>query len=393
MHHPGDQNDQRFMSRALELAERGLYSAHPNPRVGCVLVRDGDIVGEGWHRAPGEAHAEVDALARMRGSARGATAYVTLEPCCHTGRTPPCAERLIEARVSRVVAAIEDPDPRVAGRGFTLLEQAGIEVAVGVLAAQASALNAGFIRRMTLKRPAVRLKLAMSLDGRTAMACGESKWITSPPAREDVHRLRARSSAIVTGIGTALADNPSLTVRLSPQDACAMAAPVQQPLRLVLDSNLRLPADARMLTLPGRTVIATCSDDHAAAHRLEESGAEVIRLSRGRGGVSLEEALVFLADQACNEALFECGATLAGRALAEDIVDELVVFVAPRLLGHEARPLLRLEGLRSMDDHLALELVESRSVGPDLRLTLRPKLSCVSNGTVPTSRRRPESGQ
>ncbi len=363
------------MARAIRLARKGLYTTHPNPRVGCVLVRDGRIVGEGWHRRAGEPHAERNALAQAGADARGATAYVTLEPCCHQGRTPPCTMGLIEAGVKRVVVAMQDPNPLVAGDGMTLLRQAGIEVTLGVLQTEAEALNPGFIRRMTAGRPWVRCKLAMSLDGRTAMASGESKWITGEASRLDVQRLRARSDAIVTGIGTLLADDPSMNVRIGADRLPGVESPeyLLQPLRVVLDSRLQTPADARMLGLAGKTLIVTTTDDPQRTEILTHAGAEVLRLPAGNGRVDLQRLLQQLARRQINEVLVEAGPTLAGAALQAGIIDELVIYTAPHIMGDEARGLFHLPGLARMQDRIALQIRDLRQVGADIRIIAAPR--------------------
>jgi len=353
-------DDYAYMNRALRLAERGLYTTDPNPRVGCVIVRDGRIVGEGWHRRPGGPHAEIHALRAAGDKARGATVYVTLEPCCHQGRTPPCSDALLEAGVARVVAAMQDPNPHVAGKGLQQLQEAGIEVHSGLLEADAGALNPGFIQRMRTGRPFVRNKLAMSLDGRTAMGSGESRWITSEAARQDVHRLRARSSAVVTGVGTILADDPSLNVRLDGFE--------RQPLRVVVDTHLSMPDTARMLKLPGRTLVMTCSDDSGARERLERAGAEVIVLPYCGNAVDMEVVLDTLGQMEVNEVLVETGATLGGAMLRAGLIDEMVLYLAPILMGHEARPLFRLPGLETMEQRIELELLDQRRVGRDWKL-------------------------
>lgn len=375
--------DYGYMARAIELAWRGRYTTHPNPRVGCVLVREGQVVGEGWHVRAGEGHAEVNALRQAGEQARGATAYVTLEPCSHFGRTPPCADTLVQAGISRMVCAMVDPNPQVAGRGLDKLRQAGVEVASGLLEAQARALNPGFIRRMESGRPFVRLKLAMSADGRTAMASGESQWITGAAARADVQRLRAQSAAILTGIDSLLLDDSSLTVRSAELgvdepwlDLDQLAQ--RQPLRVVLDSRLRLPATARILHQPGRTRVLTgvALSDNAAADLLIAAGAELTEVAlNAEGRIDLAAVLQRLAgEEQCNELLVECGATLAGAFIAAGLVDELVVYLAPKLLGNLARPLLALP-LERMAEQVALELVDLRQIGNDLRLTWRPARS------------------
>jgi diaminohydroxyphosphoribosylaminopyrimidine deaminase/5-amino-6-(5-phosphoribosylamino)uracil reductase len=367
--------DIQYLARAFQLAERGLYSTHPNPRVGCVLVRDGEIVGEGWHRRAGGPHAEKLALAAAAERARGATAYVSLEPCCHHGRTPPCTQALIEAGVTRVVAAMEDPNPRVSGQGLAELQAAGIAVQSGLLAAQARALNPGFAKRMTQGIPYVRCKLAMSLDGRTAMAGGESKWITAEAARLDVQRLRARSEAILTGIGTVLADDPSMTLRVGPEALPGLepGEPVIQPARVVLDSNLRMPAGATMLSLPGQTLVMCIDQDPGHRVALEAAGARVYEVPESGGKVDLEAALHYLGEQDVNEVLLESGPTLAGSALHQGLVDELVIYMAPHLMGDAARGLFSLPALRQMHERIELDILDIRAVGRDWRITARPR--------------------
>ncbi|WP_273439912.1 bifunctional diaminohydroxyphosphoribosylaminopyrimidine deaminase/5-amino-6-(5-phosphoribosylamino)uracil reductase RibD [Sedimenticola selenatireducens] len=366
--------DFSFMARAIRLAEQGIYTTHPNPRVGCVLVREGEIVGEGFHRRAGEPHAERNALAEAGERARGATAYVTLEPCCHHGRTPPCSDGLIEAGVTRVVVAMTDPNPRVAGQGIAQLEAAGIRVDQGVMTDQAMALTPGFIARMSRGRPFVRCKLAMSLDGRTAMASGESKWITGAEARKDVQRLRARSDAIVTGIGTVLADDPSMNVRLGVAELPGVesAAYLLQPLRVVLDPDLQTSPSARLLSLPGETLIVTASENEKRRQALLAVGAEVILLPRHGIGIDLDLLMERLAQSGINEVLIESGPTLAGAAVAADVVDELVIYAAPILMGSDARGLLNLPALTEMKDRIALEILDLRMVGADLRIRARP---------------------
>ena len=311
--------DSAHMARALRLALRGQYSAHPNPMVGCVLVRDDDIVGEGWHRAAGEPHAEINALKVAGDRARGAIAYVTLEPCAHHGRTPPCTSALIEAGVAEVVAAMRDPFPEVCGRGLAALELSGIRIREGLMEDAARRLNAGYLSRVQRGLPKVRMKLAASLDGAIAMSDGESQWITGPAARADVQRLRARSGAVLTGIGTVLADDPSLTVRDE-----SLPTSGRQPLRVVLDSNLRFPLSARMLELPGRTVVY-CADD-SKKESLADRGADVVRLAtsdgRDEGLVDIGRVLEDLAQRHVNDVLVEAGPNLAGSLLSMKVVDQ-----------------------------------------------------------------------
>ncbi len=364
------------MARALRLARRGLYTTHPNPRVGCVLVHDDIIVGEGFHRRAGEPHAERNALAMAGARARDATAYVTLEPCSHHGRTPPCADGLLEAGVRRVVVAMADPNPLVAGQGLETLRHVGVLVESGLLEPEARLLNAGFIKRMQRGRPLVRCKLAQSLDGRTAMASGESKWITGVAARRDVQRLRARSDAIVTGIGTVLADDPSMTVRLGVEELPGVEseAYLPSPLRVVLDPAGEMPAGTRMLRLPGDTLIFCSVATEERMDALRRAGAEVERLPGDDKRVELDAVFERLARREVNEVLLEAGPTLAGAALAGGQIDELLIYTAPLIMGSRARGLFNLPGLERMGDRIELEIEDMRMVGRDLRVTARPRV-------------------
>ena len=360
--------DCHFMARAIELARRGWYTTMPNPRVGCVIVNNGAIVGEGWHERAGEAHAEVHALHAAGSSAKGGTAYVTLEPCSHFGRTPPCAEALKAAGVARVVVAMQDNNPAVSGGGITILRAAGIATSCGVLQEEARSLNEGFFKRMATGTPLVRAKLAMSLDGRTAMASGESQWITGAPARSEVQRLRAQSCAIVTGVGSILKDNSSLTVR-EPR-----LAGTRQPLRVVLDSQLQTPVGAKVISGPGQCLIVTTArgDDAGKKSQLEQAGAEVLVVEQTpEQRVSLRAVLAELGRRQCNEVLLETGARLAGAMLAESLVDELVVFMAPVLMGSAAKPLFHLP-LQGMAEKHHLAIKDIRAVGDDWKITARP---------------------
>ncbi len=358
-------DDHRFMARALRLAERGLFTTDPNPRVGCVVVSDGRVVGEGWHERAGSPHAEVHALQQAGSAAAGATAYITLEPCSHHGRTPPCADALIASGVSRAVVAMQDPNPQVAGQGLQALRDAGIEVADGLLEQEAELLNPGFVMRMRRGRPWVRCKLAMSLDGRTAMASGESQWITGPAAREDVHRLRARSSAIMTGIGTVLADDPSLTARLAGHDGATLL----QPLRVVIDSGLRLPPAARLLQQPGETLVVTALEDATGEAALVRPGVSVVTLPTRGARPDLAAVMQYLARLEVNELHLEAGARLSGAMLDAGLVDELVIYMAPHLMGDTARGLFHLPGLEKMAQRIRLQLRDIRAVGEDWRIT------------------------
>lgn len=371
--------DRDFMSQAIELARKGIYSTKPNPAVGCVLVKDGSVVGEGWHRKAGLPHAERIALAEAGDRAMGATAYVTLEPCSHYGRTPPCADGLVEAGVSRVVVAMQDPNPLVAGQGLAKMQQAGLVVEVGLMEQEARGLNPGFIQMMEKKRPFVRLKMASSLDGRTAMANGESQWITGLAARQQVHKLRARSGAVVTGIGTVLADDPSLTVRLETETLQEMNLDIEscQPLRVVLDPSLSMPLDAKMLTLPGRVLLITSLEtverEVALVEILTAKGIGVVALESEENRLNIEAVLRYLGDEeGVREVLVESGAILAGAFMQSGFVDELHCFIAPVLMGHQAKPMFVLPGLESMQDKLSLSLESMDKVGQDIHMILKP---------------------
>jgi diaminohydroxyphosphoribosylaminopyrimidine deaminase/5-amino-6-(5-phosphoribosylamino)uracil reductase len=353
--------DARFMARALQLARRGLYTTDPNPRVGCVIVKDGKIIGEGWHERASEPHAEINALNQAgKMNTHSAGVYLTLEPCCHQGRTPPCTQALVKAGVRRVVAAMRDPNPLVAGKGLKEIESHGIQTDVGLMEAEAAALNPGFISRMKRGRPFVRVKLAASLDGRTGMANGDSKWITGEAARADVQKWRARSSAILTGVGTVLADDPSLNVRDFKTG--------RQPLRVVLDSRLRMSPRARMLRNEGKTLIVTASGDAVLAETLKKVGAEVARISTPEKTVDLAALLKHLAWLEVNEVLVEAGATLCGALLRAGLVDELVLYYAPHVMGSAERGMFTLPPLLRMSDRITVEITDARAVGKDWRV-------------------------
>ena len=369
--------DAAWMARALQLAIHGLYTTGVNPRVGCVLVKDSQLIGEGWHERAGEAHAEVMALrdAERRGhDVKGATAYVTLEPCAHHGKTPPCAEALINAGISRVVAAMADPNPLVAGKGFALLQAAGIAVAAPLMAAEAEALNVGFVKRMRLGLPWVRLKMAGSLDGRSALANGQSQWITGPEARADGHRFRARAQAIITGVGTVVADDPQLTVRdvAAPTGQTGQPLPRTAPLRVVVDTHLRTPTSASILQ--GGCLIATASVDPIKTAALQAAGAEIVVLPGADGRVDLDALLRHLAQRGTNEVHVEAGAQLSGSFIKADLVDELLLYMAPTLLGSDARGWFDGLNLTRLGQKIRLKFQDVRLLGPDLRIVVRPKL-------------------
>ena len=352
--------DHAHMARALQLAARGLFTTSPNPRVGCVIVQDGRVVGEGWHERVGTPHAEVHALKAAGNAARGATVYVTLEPCSHHGRTPPCAEALIGAGVGRVVAAMTDPNPLVAGGGISMLTLAGIRAEIGLLEAEARALNPGFISRMTRGRPWVRLKTASTLDGKTALANRVSQWITGEAARADVQKLRARACAILTGSGTVLADNPRMNVRDFDIG--------RQPLRVIVDSALRTPRDAAILP----ALVACHHAPPAARSALAQAGAEVVELAGSDGRVDLPALLALLAQRGVNELHVEAGAALNGTLLTAGLVDEWVAYVAPMAVGDSAHGLFAHPPLATLADAARFSLSDVRQLGDDLRLTLLP---------------------
>ncbi|WP_313654357.1 bifunctional diaminohydroxyphosphoribosylaminopyrimidine deaminase/5-amino-6-(5-phosphoribosylamino)uracil reductase RibD [Pantoea sp.] len=365
--------DERYMARALELARRGRFTTMPNPNVGCVIVRDGEVVGEGWHQRAGEPHAEVHALRMAGEKARGATAYVTLEPCSHYGRTPPCCDALIAAGVKRVVAAMQDPNPQVAGRGLHRLHQAGIDVSHGLMMADAEALNRGFLKRMRTGFPWVQLKLGASLDGRTAMASGESQWITSAAARRDVQRLRAQSAAILSSSGTVLADDPALTVRWSELNDDTLALldeqPLRQPVRVIIDSQNRVTPQHRIISQPGETWLMRHQPDQQCWPEAVTQIAVPLREQQ----LDLVAMMMLLGQRQINSVWVEAGATLAGALLQAGVVDELIVYLAPKLLGHEGRGLCQLPGLSQLADAPAFRFSDVRQIGDDLRLTLTPQ--------------------
>lgn len=350
--------DREIMQRAVSLARKGNNTTTPNPRVGCVIVNNGTIIGEGYHRIAGQPHAEINALASVSDpdTIRGATVYVTLEPCSHTGRTAPCANALVEAGIGRLVYAMEDPNPDVSGAGLMRLRDAGIEVDGPLLEDEARALNPGFIKRMTEGLPYIRCKMAISLDGRTAMASGESKWITGPTARQDVQRIRAKSCAIITGVDSVLLDDPHLTVRLPECE--------RQPLRVIVDSQLRCPATAEIFRQPGTTVVATCS---------YQSLPDILcwQLPEKEGRVDVRALAGKLAGMGCNEILLETGAKLAGAFVGAGLVDEFVIYIAAKLMGSSARPLFDIP-IRTMSGALDLRITDVRAVGPDWRITAVP---------------------
>ena len=352
------------MARALTLAKKGLYTTHPNPRVGCVIVRDGEILTEGWTQKAGNAHAEVHAISRASSNLSGSTVYVTLEPCSHHGRTPPCTDALINSAVSRIVVATTDPNPRVNGEGLVRLKQAGIHVETGLMEKQARDINKGFFSLHERFRPWVRLKSAASLDGKTAMASGESKWITGSSARIDGHKLRAQSAAILTGVNTVIVDDPSLTVRLEGVE--------RQPLRVILDSNLKTPQQAKLFDKGGEVLILTCMDaEHERATGLRNKGANVVQIESDNDRLNLHKVMETLAVMAINEVHVEAGRTLTGQLISKNIADELVIYLAPTLLGDQARGMFDIPELIELGQQKKMQWLDRRMIGDDLRLTMR----------------------
>ena len=369
--------DVEYMQHAIRLASKGIYTTDPNPSVGCVIVKDGEIVGEGWHQRAGEGHAEVNALKQAGDKAKGADVFVTLEPCSHTGKTPPCADALITAGVKRVVAAMTDPNPLVSGTGLKKLSDAGIDVESGLLEAQARALNPGFIKRMESGRPFVRVKMAMSLDGRTAMASGESKWISGEASRVDVQRLRAQSSAILTGIGTVLADDPSMNVRLSASELGIDEALFRQPKRIVLDSQLKMPSQAKIFSVEGDSaggecIVYTAVDADADVDTNADRPYKVEQINAKDGRLDLNHVMKDLAGKQVNLVHVEAGSVLCGALLKNDLVDEIILYMAPHIMGDATKGLFHLPGLEEMKDRIELEIKDVRSVGRDIRITAKP---------------------
>ena len=373
-----------YMQRAIRLAKKGLYTTDPNPRVGCVIVKDDEIVGEGWHQRAGKEHAEINALKQAGSRAEGATVYVTLEPCSHIGKTPPCADALIDAGVKKVFAAMKDPNPLVAGSGLKKLNDAHIETDSGLLESQARELNPGFVKRMESGRPYVRVKLAMSLDGRTAMATGESQWISSDASRDDVQRLRAESSAILTGIDTVLADDPSMNVRMTADElkigshgdepsADENSKPVRQPKRIVLDSRFRMPSDAKIFSVDGECIVyTTVNVDNKESYpytieNIDSSGES------SKAHMDLHALMRDLADKEINLIHVEAGSVLSGALLKNDLVDEIIIYMAPHIMGDSAKGLFHLPELEKMKDRVSLKIKDVRSIGSDVRIIAQPQ--------------------
>ncbi|MDX1796673.1 MAG: bifunctional diaminohydroxyphosphoribosylaminopyrimidine deaminase/5-amino-6-(5-phosphoribosylamino)uracil reductase RibD [Hydrogenovibrio sp.] len=372
-------NDLEFMAQAIELGRKGIYSTRPNPAVGCVIVKDGRVIASGWHRKAGQPHAEIEALKNASESVEGATVYVTLEPCSHMGKTPPCADALVVAKVARVVVAMQDPNPLVAGQGIERLRQAGIKVDVGLLESDARQLNQGFIRAMSQGLPYVRLKVAASLDGRTAMKNGESQWITGEEARSQVQLMRARHGAIVTGIGTVLADDPSLTVRL-PKDqlqSLGLTEETCQPIRVVLDAHLSMPLEAKMLSLDGRTILMTskesAQENPDLVEKLYQAGAEVVAVAAEEERLDIESVLRYLhEEEQIRDVMVEAGSIVAGAFVQSGLVNEIHAFFAPILMGDQAKPMFSLLNMHHMADKVSLDFQSVTMVGQDVYAILKP---------------------
>ena len=355
--------DNDYMATALSLAKQGMYTAHPNPRVGCVIVRNDQIVGQGWHQITGGPHAEVAALEEAGDNARNATAYVTLEPCAHQGNTGPCCDALVAAGLSRVVIAVEDPFSEVAGQGKSKIEAAGIDVSVGLLESEARSLNSGYFSRIQRERPFVRLKVATSIDGATAMSDGESKWITGDSARQDVQKLRASSGGVMTGIGTVISDNPKLTVR----DA---SITTRQPIRALLDSQLRASTKAHIFEESAATLVFCVNDERRESY--ENSHAKVHKVAATDKRPDLPMVLKILAEEGINDLLVEAGSVLSGNLIENNLIDELVIYQAPHIMGSNTKPMFLTPQWKSLQDRLSLDIQDIRKIGADYRITARP---------------------
>lgn len=365
-------NHQYWMAKAINLAKKGLFTTRENPRVGCVIVKNGELIGQGFHAYAGEAHAEINAINSMSFDAvKDSVVYVTLEPCAHTGKTPPCVDVLINAKPKQVIIAMQDPNPLVAGKSIAKLKKQGIDVVEGILEDEAFALNKGFVKRMSCDLPYCRLKMAMSIDGKTALKNGQSEWISGAESRRDVQRLRAQSCAILTGINTVMADDPSLNVRLTSAEL-GLNKELQQPIRVVLDSQLKMPLNAKMLALSGETWVFTSTNDEAKSALLEQAGCIVFQLSDNAQPLNLTQVMNVLAQQGINEVHTECGSRLAGGLIKAQLVDEMIVYMAPKLLGAQSQSLLDFGELSQMDQALDVTIQNVTTIGRDLKLQLKP---------------------
>jgi len=368
-----NQNDQVFMAEALRLAEKGLYTTRTNPRVGCVIVKDGEIAGRGYHLSPGNPHAEILALDSVTDCA-SATIYVSLEPCSHHGKTPPCAEALVAAKVSRVVAAMTDPNPLVNGRGLKFLQSHGIQTETNILKSEAAELNKGFAKRMTSGRPYMTVKSAISLDGKTALQSGESKWISSNESRVDVQKLRARSCAIMTGIDTVVADDPNLTVRLSSEEL-AIENHIQQPKRVILDTDLRISSSAKVLNQAEDedVIIYSCAAENKKSIKLKKNNVEIVITKKVNNHVDLNTVMNDLAKRGINEVLVEAGSTLVGSLFENKLVDEMIIYMAPHIMGDASFGLAKLDSIQVMQDRIEFDISQTRKIGKDIKLQLKPQ--------------------
>ena len=365
-------NDHAYMAQALRLASKGMYTTRSNPRVGCVIVKQGEVIGQGFHVAPGQAHAEINALGSCINGAEDATVYVTLEPCSHQGKTPPCIDALLNAKISKVVSAMRDPNPLVNGKGLEFLSSNGVKTACNILEHQAHELNKGFVKRMVNGRPYVTVKSAISLDGKTALQSGESKWISSEESRIDVQKLRARSCAIMTGIGTVLVDDPNLTVRLN-QKELGIDENFQQPKRIIIDTQLRIPVEAKILKTPEDVIIYTATSDNEKCERLVQRDITVVQVSKSNSKVDLTAVMKDLADREINELFVEAGSSLLGKLVEEELVDEMILFIAPHMLGDASRGLINSKPIKTMQDRINFEIDQVRRIGKDLKLILKPQ--------------------
>jgi diaminohydroxyphosphoribosylaminopyrimidine deaminase/5-amino-6-(5-phosphoribosylamino)uracil reductase len=365
-------NDYAFMAKALRLAGKGLYTTRTNPRVGCVIVKDGQIISSGFHISPGLPHAEIMALQSKLESVKNSTVYVTLEPCSHQGKTPPCVDTLVAAKVARVVAAITDPNPLVNGKGIAFLQNHGVKTTINILNTEAAELNKGFVKRMTNNLPYVTVKSAISIDGKTALKSGESKWISCDKSRLDVQKLRARSCAMLTGIDTILADDPSLTVRLN-KNELGIDGVFQQPKRIILDTQLRIPLNAKVLKSPSDVIIYTCLDDSEKSAVLRKQNIEIVSSNMVNNSIDLNQVMSDLAKRGFNEVLVEAGSTLVGSLLDNKLIDEMVIYMAPHILGNDSLGLAKIIPVQSMQDRLHFTIDQTRKIGSDLKLIIKPK--------------------
>ena len=366
-------NDHAFMAEALRLANKGMYTVRTNPRVGCVIVKNNKIIGKGYHVEQGQEHAEVIAINSSVESVENSTVYLTLEPCSHHGNTPPCTDALITAKISRVVIAMQDPNPLVNGNGISALQEKGIDVTVGVLGSDALEINKGFVKRVTKNKPYITVKTAISMDGKTALSTGDSKWITSEEARLDVQRLRAKSCVILTGIETVLNDDPSLNVRLTAEEL-GISKDIKQPIRAIVDTNLRVPATAKILNLPGRVIVYTCSNEKGKLSKVEKDNLEIVVTKQKENYVDLENILTHLADSGINEVLVEAGPTLVGKMIENKFLDEMIIYIAPCIMGDTGRGIAKIPPILKMEDRIELETIDRKVIGKEIKVILKPKI-------------------